>query len=297
MEPKSLKRLPKLSGRSPKSQKGSETVRAQKAQKLSGRSLKRSVSPKKCRKLSGRSPKKRRSKRPQSPKRLENCPGGAQKGPETVRRSPKKLRNWKDLKRLRNCPGAQASTKLSREEPKKAQKLSGRIWARGSPSAKLLWTRNCPGGAQKGPESVREEHQNAQKLSGKSPKKLRNCPGGACRNCPRGGSVLVKFQKTRTHPEPSISVLKNRIFNWDPGRSWGCPHLGCFWLKPVKARFWSKIQKTRTHPEPSISILKNRIFNWGAGRSWGPPHLKRFWRQTFPFKGGSELWARGVSEY
>ena len=23
------------------------------------------------------------------------------------------------------------------------------------------------------------------------------------------------------HPEPSISVLKNRIFNWDPGRSWG----------------------------------------------------------------------------
>ena len=38
-----------------------------------------------------------------------------------------------------------------------------------------------------------------------------------------------KIQKTRDHPEPSISVLKNRIFNWDPGRSWGPPHLGCFW--------------------------------------------------------------------
>ena len=36
-----------------------------------------------------------------------------------------------------------------------------------------------------------------------------------------------KIQKTRAHPEPSISVLKNRIFNWDPGRSWGeglCEH-------------------------------------------------------------------------
>ena len=36
-----------------------------------------------------------------------------------------------------------------------------------------------------------------------------------------------KIQKTRDHPEASISVLKNRIFNWDPGRSWGPPHLGC----------------------------------------------------------------------
>ena len=45
-----------------------------------------------------------------------------------------------------------------------------------------------------------------------------------------------KIQKTRDHPEPSISVLKNRIFTWDPGRSWGPPHLGCFWRQtfPLK---------------------------------------------------------------
>ena len=47
---------------------------------------------------------------------------------------------------------------------------------------------------------------------------------------------MVKIQKTRGHPEASISVLKNRIFNWDPGRSWGPPHLGCFWRQtfPLK---------------------------------------------------------------
>ena len=214
-----------------------------------------------------------------SPKKCRAQKKGVQKGPKTQKgsktvreeprkaqklsgRSPKKLRNWKDLKRLRNCPGAQTSTKLSKRSPKRP--------------------RNCPGGFEQGGlrmlncfehETVQEEPKKAQNLSGRSTKMLRNCLGRAqkssetVREEPAGivreeqGSVLVKFQKTRTHPAPSISVLKNRIFNWDPGRSWGCPHLGCFWLKPVKARFWSKIQKTRTHPEPSISILKNRIFN------------------------------------
>ena len=57
---------------------------------------------------------------------------------------------------LRNCP---EGSETVREEPKKAQKLSGR-------SLKRL--KNCLGGAEK-----------ARKLSGRSPKKLRNGSGGA----------------------------------------------------------------------------------------------------------------------
>ena len=150
----------KLSGKSPKSQKGSETVRAQKAQKLSGRSLKRSGSPKKretvqeepkmsgspkkCRDFPGGAPKKR-SKRPRSPQEgSKNCLGGAQKGPETVREEPKKFRNWKKAQKLSGTPNkhetVQEEPEVVREEPQKAtvweepnkaQKLSGRSRSKG----------------------------------------------------------------------------------------------------------------------------------------------------------------------
>ena len=85
------------------------------------------MSPKKCRKLSGRSPKKRRSKRPQNPKRLENCPGGAQKGPETVREEPKKTQKLEGFKKAQKLSGSPNKHETVQEEPKKAQKLSGRI--------------------------------------------------------------------------------------------------------------------------------------------------------------------------
>ena len=73
-------------------------------------------------------------------------------------------------------------------------------------------------------------------------------PGGKKPFADEGGQGLgppprfwSKIQKTGGHPEPSISILKNRILNWGRGRSWGPPHLGCFggaprWKKTICRR-------------------------------------------------------------
>ena len=127
--------------------------------------------------------------------------------PEIVREEPKKAQklSGRSPKSLRNCPGGASKgsggpSKTVREESKN-QKLSGR-------SPKNSET----GRTQKGSETVREPKQarnrrspkKAQKLSGRSPKKLRNCPGGACRNCP--GGARLGFSQIPGNASPPRTV-------------------------------------------------------------------------------------------
>ena len=60
-----------------------------------------------------------------------------------------------------------------------------------------------------------------------------SCPGGPPG---RPGTPPGHCPGALPGRRPSISVLKNHILNRDPGRSWGPPHLGCFWRQtfPLK---------------------------------------------------------------
>ena len=119
---------------------------------------------------------------PKRPKKVQNCPGGVQKGSETVRKAPRNAQklSGRTPTRLRNCPkgaveeNVQENPKRLRNYPGRAPKLSG-----SSPETKRLRNclRNCPGGAQQDCPGM--SPRKAQTLSGKSSKRRRNCPGGA----------------------------------------------------------------------------------------------------------------------
>ena len=103
-------------------------------------------------------------------------------------------------------------------------------------------------------------------------------PGGKKPFADEGGQGLgppprfwSKIQKTGGHPEPSISILKNRILNWGRGRSWGPPHLGCFggapgWKKTICRRRGSGFRAPPGGKKP---------FADEGGQGLGPPRVEK----------------------
>ena len=102
-------------------------------------------------------------------------------------------------------------------------------------------------------------------------------PGWKKTICRRRGSGFrapprfwSKIQKTGGHPEPSISILRNRILNWGRGRSWGPPHLGCFggasgWKKTICRRRGSGF---RAPPGWKKTICRRRGSGFRAPPGW-----------------------------
>ena len=109
---------------------------------------------------------------------------------------------------------------------------------------------------------------------------FRATPGWKKTICRRRGSGFrppppprfwSKIQKTGGHPEPSISILKNRILNWGRGRSWGPPHLGCFggapgWKKTICRRRGSGFRAPPGGKKP---------FADEGGQGLGPPRVEK----------------------
>ena len=88
---------------------------------------------------------------------------------------------------------------------------------------------------------------------GTPPGQLSRGPPGTPRDAPRtlsrGPPGTPKFEILG-----AISVLKNHILNRDPGRSWGPPHLGCFW----RQTFPESLKLKNATPDPGVPLI------WGA---------------------------------